>query len=105
MKYWKRYDRKYKMWDIKKLYYFIRSKARKLGDPFNRKSNRGRPYSLSPMNMHPLLFFLQFLILDFSLRDNELISDLLFGKHIDHSTFGKHLQEFHIFTSRNYFSS
>ena len=38
MKYWKRYDRKYKMGNIKKIYYFIRSKSRKLGNPFNRKT-------------------------------------------------------------------
>ena len=87
MKYWKRYDRKYKMWNIKKIYYFIRSKSRKLGNPFNRKSNRGRPYSLSPYEY--AASFILFTTFDFSLRDDEFISDLLFGKHIDHSTFGK----------------
>jgi len=28
-------------------------------------------------------------LLDLSLRDDELLSDILYGKHIDHSTFGK----------------
>jgi len=87
MRYWQRYDRKYKMWNIKKIYYFIRSKSKKLGNPFNRKSNRGRPYSLSPYEYASS--FILFTIFDFSLRDDEFISDLLFGKHIDHSTFGK----------------
>jgi len=44
MKYWKRYDAKYKLGNIKNLYYFIQSKAKKLGKPFDRKSKRGRPY-------------------------------------------------------------
>jgi len=87
MRYWKRYDRKYKMWNIKKIYYFIQSKSKKLGNPFNRKSNRGRPYSIPPYEY--AASFILFTTFDFSLRDDELISDLLFGKHIDHSTFGK----------------
>ncbi|MCD6474566.1 MAG: hypothetical protein J7K47_06675, partial [Thermoplasmata archaeon] len=41
-------DAKYKLGNIKNLYYFIRSKAKKLGKPFDRKSKRGRPYTISP---------------------------------------------------------
>ena len=58
-----------------------------MGNPFNRKSNRGRPYSIPPYEY--AASFILFTTFDFSLRDDELISDLLFGKHIDHSTFGK----------------
>ena len=87
MRYWRRYDRKYKLGNIKNLYYFIRSKAKKLGKPFDRKSKRGRPYTISPYEY--VAVFVISTLLDFSLRDNELMSDLLCEKHIDHSTFGK----------------
>jgi len=87
MRYWKKYDAKYKLGNIKNLYYFIRSKAKKLGKPFDRKSKRGRPYTISPYEY--VAVFVISTLLDFSLRDNELMSDLLCEKHIDHSTFGK----------------
>jgi len=85
--YWKRYDRKYKKFSIKKLYYFILAKARKLGKPFERKSKRGRPLAISPYDY--VAIFILSSLLDLSLRDDEFLSDLLAGKHIDHSTFGK----------------
>jgi len=87
MRYWKRYDARYKLGNIKNLYYFIQSKARKLGKPFDRKSNRGRPYAINPYEY--VAIFIISTLLDFSLRDDEFLSDSLFGKHIDHSTFGK----------------
>lgn len=85
--YWKRYDRKYKKFDVKKLYFFILGKTRKLGEPFERKSTRGRPFALSPHEY--VVLFIVSSLLDWSLRDDEFFSDILAGKHIDHSTFGK----------------
>ena len=87
MKYWQRYDTRYKLGNIKNLYYFVLSKTRKLGKPFDRKSNRGRPFAINPYEYVSIFIISTFL--DLSLRDDELLSDLMFGKHIDHSTFGK----------------
>ncbi len=87
MRYWKRYDQKYKKNNVKKLYYFVLSKAKKLGKPFEKKSNRGRPLAISPYDY--VATFIIASLFDWSLRDDELFSDLLFRKHIDHSTFGK----------------
>jgi len=87
MRFWQRYDTRHKLGNIKNLYYFILAKARKLGKPFDRKSRRGRPYAINPYEY--VAIFIISTLLDLSLRDNEFLSDLLFGKHIDHSTFGK----------------
>ena len=87
MQYWKRYDQKYKKNSVKKLYYFILSKAKKLGKPFERKSKRGRPLAISSYDY--VATFIIASLFDWSLRDDELFSELLFRKHIDHSTFGK----------------
>ena len=87
MKYWQRYDARHKLGNIKNLYYFIRSKARKLGDPFKKKSNRGRNFAISPCEY--VAVYILSTLFDLSLRDNEMLSDMLYGKHIDHSTFGK----------------
>ena len=87
MKRWKIYDVKSKLCNIKNLYYFIQSKAKKLGKPFGKKSKKGRPPALNPYGYTAA--FIISTLLDLSLRDDESLSDLLFGKHIDHSTFGK----------------
>jgi len=87
MKRWKIYDAKSKLCNIKNLYYFIQSKAKKLGKPFGKKSKKGRPPALNPYEYTAA--FIISTLLDLSLRDDESLSDLLFGKHIDHSTFGK----------------
>jgi len=87
MRYWKRYDKKYKVWGIKKIYYFIQSKAKKLGKPFGKKGKVGRPPALNPYEYTAA--YIIFTFLDSSLRDDEFLSDMMFEKHIDHSTFGK----------------
>ena len=91
MKYWQRYDARYKLCNVKNLYYFIQSKARKLGKPFGKKGKKGRPPALSPYEYTAAFIISTFL--DLSLRDDEFLSDLIFGKHIDHSTFGKAFQK------------
>ena len=48
MKYWQRYDARYKLCNVKNLYYFIQSKARKLDKPFGKKGKKGRHPALSP---------------------------------------------------------
>ncbi len=87
MRYWQRYDARYKLGNIKNLYYFVLSKARKLGLPFKKKSKRGRDFAISPCEY--VTMYIISTLFDFSLRDDELLSDMLCGKHIDHSTFGK----------------
>jgi len=52
-----------------------------------KKSKRGRPLAISPYD-YVTIFILSSLS-DLSLRNDEFLSDLLAGKHIDHSTFGK----------------
>ena len=47
MKRWQRYDARYKLGNIKNLYYFVLAKARKLGAPFRKKSRRGRDFAIS----------------------------------------------------------
>ncbi len=80
MIYWQRYDARYKLCNVKNLYYFIQSKARKLG----------RPSALNPYEYTAVFIISTFF--DLSLRD-EFLSDLIFGKHIDHRTFGKAFQK------------
>ena len=87
MRYWQRYDARHKIGNIKNLYYFVLAKARKLGAPFRKKSKRGRDFAISPCEY--VAVYVISTLLDLSLRDDELLSDVLCGKHIDHSTFGK----------------
>ena len=87
MRYWKRYDRRYKVNNILNLCSFIRSKARKLGEPFSKRGKRGRNFKISPYDY--LVSFILYTHLDLSLRDNEFLSMAIFGEHVDHSTFGK----------------
>ncbi|RLF55033.1 MAG: hypothetical protein DRN13_01335 [Thermoplasmata archaeon] len=87
MRYWKRYDRRYKLNNILNLCSFIKSKARKLGEPFSKRGKRGRSLKISPYDY--LVSFILYTYLDLSLRDNEFLSIAIFGKHVDHSTFGK----------------
>ena len=87
MRYWQRYDARHKIGNIKNLYYFVLAKARKLGAPFRKKSKRGRNFAISPCEY--VAMYIISTLLDLSLRDDELLSDVLCGKHIDHSTFGK----------------
>lgn len=85
--YWRRYDAKYRTCNVEKLYSFILSKARKIGAPFERKSGRGRPFTLSPCEYAAT--FIIATLFDLSLRDIEWFSEVIAGRHVDHSTFGK----------------
>ena len=87
MRYYKRYDRRCKLNNVLNLCSFIRSKARKLGEPFSKRGKRGRNFKISPYDY--LVSFILYTYLDLSLRDDEFLSMAIFGKHIDHSTFGK----------------
>ena len=81
MRYWERYDRRYKVNNILNLCSFIRSKARKLGKPFSKRGKRGRNFKISPYDY--LVSFILYTYLDLSLRDNEFLSIAIFGKAYD----------------------
>jgi len=83
----KRYDGRCKPNYVLKLCSLIRSKARKLGEPFSKRGKKERNFKISPYD-YPVSFIL-YTYLDLSLRDNEFLSIAIFGKHIDYGTFGK----------------
>ena len=84
--------------NVLNLYSFIRSKARKLGKPFSKRGKRGRNFKISPYDY--LISFILYTYLDLSLRDNEFLSIAIFGKHIDHGTFGKAYDRIPYFVSK-----
>jgi len=85
--YWKKYNRKFSDFDVKKILRFLIELADEIGEPFEKKSARGRSFKLSPTQYVALYILMVFF--DMSLRDLELWSEALLGEHIDHSTFGK----------------
>ncbi|HDZ60635.1 MAG TPA: hypothetical protein ENH46_02915 [Candidatus Pacearchaeota archaeon] len=91
LSYWKRYDRVYKNFSAKKIYNKILDFAKKLGKPFEKKSNRGRNFSIEPEE------YVAYSVFKISsgdhLRDMELDTESFFKKHLDHSTFGKNLKK------------
>ncbi len=88
LSYWKRYDLVFKHFSYKKLFKTILGFAKKLGEPFTKKSNKGRKHKIAP---HEYASYMAFEIITHNspYRDMELGSELYVGKHIDHSTFGK----------------
>ena len=98
---------KLKRHNIKNFYYFVRSKAKKIGKPFDKKSKKGRNFAISPYDYAAMFIISTFF--DWSLRDDEFFSEVLCGKHVDHSTFGKafakipyYYIKWLIFLTRNY---
>ena len=78
---------KLKRHNIKNFYYFVRSKAKKIGKPFDKKRKKGRNFAISPYDYAAMFIISTFF--DWSLRDDEFFSEVLCEKHVDHSTFGK----------------
>ena len=90
-----------------RIYYFVRSKAKKIGKPFDKKSKKGRNFAISPYDYAAMFIISTFF--DWSLRDDEFFSEVLCEKHVDHSTFGKafakipyYYIKWLIFLTRNY---
>lgn len=85
--YWKRYDKVFKHFSSKKIYEEILKIVKKLGKPFEKKSNKGRNFKIKP---EEYAAFTAFKISGGdNYRDMELDSELFVNEHIDHSTFGK----------------
>ena len=91
LSYWKRYDLVFKLFSPKKIYNKLLDFARQIGRPFEKKSKRGRQFKIEPEEYVAYAVFE--IISDGDLRDMELDSDEFFGKHLDHSTFGKNLRK------------
>jgi len=86
--YWKKYDLVFKHFSYKKIYGEILSLAKKLGEPFTKKSKRGRKFKIQPYEYAAYMAF-EIVSHNSPYRDMELSSELYVNKHIDHSTFGK----------------
>jgi len=86
--YWKKYDLVFKHFSFKKIYKEVLSFAKKLGNPFTKKSNRGPKFKIEPVEYAAYMVF-ETVTHNSPYRDMELGSELYVGKHIDHSTFGK----------------
>lgn len=88
LSYWKRYDLVYKHFSFKKIFNKIFGFAKNLGEPFKKKSKRGAPFKVSPIEYATYIAF-EIITHNSPYRDMELGSELYVNKHIDHSTFGK----------------
>jgi len=91
LSYWKRYDLVFKIFSPKKIYNKILDFAKQLGKPFEKKSNRGPKMKLQPEEYASYIAYKG--SKGDAYRDMELDTDFFFGKHLDHSTFGKNLQK------------
>lgn len=89
--YWKRYDRVYKIFSPRKVYNKILEFTKQLGKPFEKKSNRGRNFSIEPEE-YAAYITLKITKGD-AYRDMEFDTEMFFSKNIDHSTFGKNFQK------------
>ncbi|MBC7129481.1 MAG: hypothetical protein H5T45_07160, partial [Thermoplasmatales archaeon] len=78
--YWKKYNKKFSDFDVKKILKFLIELADEIGEPFEKKSTRGRSFKLSPTQYVALYILMVFF--DMSLRDLELWSKVLVGEHI-----------------------
>jgi len=85
--YWKRYDQVFKHFSSKKIYEKILEIVEELGEPFKKKSNKGRKFKINPEEYAALIAFKISSGDDY--RDMEMDSELYVKEHIDHSTFGK----------------
>src|SRR3989338_1443401 len=92
LSYWKRYDLVFKHFSSKKLFKKILGFAKKLGEPFTKKSNRGPKFKISPPEYAAYTVF-EIITHNSHYRDMESDSELYVNKHIDHSTFGKNFQK------------
>ena len=92
LSYWKKYDLVFKHFSFKKIYKEILGFAKKLGNPFTKKSNKGRNFKISPEEYVAYTVF-EIVTGNAPFRDMELGSELYVRKHIDHSTFGKNFQK------------
>ena len=88
LSYWKKYDLIFKHFSYKKLYEQILGFAKRLGDPFIKKSRRGPKFKISPCEYAAYMAF-EIVTHNSPYRDMELGSELYVCRHIDHSTFGK----------------
>lgn len=86
--YWKRYDLVYKHFSFKIIYDKILGFAKNLGEPFAKKSNKGRHFKIKPIEYASYMVF-EIITHNSPYRDMELGSEFYVNKHIDHSTFGK----------------
>ena len=90
--YWQKYDLVFKHFSFKKVYEKILGFAKKLGDPFTKKNNKGRKFKVEP-NEYAAYIIFEMISYNCPYRDMELGSELYLNKHIDHSTFGKNFQK------------
>lgn len=90
LSYWKRYDLVFKHFSPPKIYDKILNIARKIGKPFEKKSHKGPKMKLQPEEYASYIVYKS--STGDAYRDMELDSEEFFGKHLDHSTFGKNLQ-------------
>lgn len=88
LSYWKKYDLIFKHFSYKSIYDKILGFAKKLGEPFTKKSNRGPKFKIPPCEYATYIAF-EIVTHNSPYRDMELGSELYVNKHIDHSTFGK----------------
>lgn len=86
--YWKKYDLVFKHFSYKKIYAKILKITKKLGQPFAKKSKRGRNFKIQPYEYAAYMAF-EIISYNSPYRDMELGSELYVNEHIDHSTFGK----------------
>lgn len=86
--YWQRYDRVFKYFSFKRIFHKICEIAKAIGQPFIKKSKRGRKFKIEPCEYAAYMAF-EIITHNSPYRDMELSSELYVSEHIDHSTFGK----------------
>ncbi|AEF95867.1 transposase [Methanotorris igneus] len=91
--YWKAYDKRFKIFNIKYTYDFV-SFIINILLPYKEKRKVGRPLAISYNEYIATLIIKH--IFRISLRDLETLSDYLHKKHIDSSTYGKAFQRIKI---------
>src|SRR3989344_1801753 len=90
--YWQKYDLVFKRFSFRGIYKEILGFTKKLGEPFTKKSKRGRKFKVNPKEYVAYIIF-EMISYNCPFRDMELGSELYLNKHIDHSTFGKNFQK------------
>lgn len=86
--YWQRYDLIFKHFSCKKIFAKMLDLAKCLGQPFIKKSKRGRKFKIQPYGYAAYMAF-EIISHNSPYRDMELSSELYVSEHVDHSTFGK----------------
>jgi hypothetical protein len=84
--YWKKYNRLLKKFTPQMIYRLILRFAEKLGEPYQKRSKRGRKPKITPKEYAAYIVY-KIITRNAPFREMEFESEMITGVHIDHSTF------------------